>query len=93
MNYTVYFNGNFSHAVDLVASTLQDAEEQAYQSLFQHLSVDNFEVDSVCVNEVPVYKSLKSFFAPKEESQQNYTSLNDFYTVDTADVTYTPLHS
>ena len=90
--YTVYFDGYFSHAVRVSAQNEDAAEQQAHDHLDEILPVDDFHVDFISINQPSTnYISLKSFYTkePPQEEPQSYTSLNDFYT----STSYTPLYN
>ena len=90
--YTVYFDGYFSHAVRVSAQNEDSAEQQAYDHLDEILPVDDFHIDSICIDQSSTnYISLKTFYTeePPQEEPQSYTSLNDFYT----STSYTPLYN
>lgn len=82
--YTVYFDGHFSHRLEVTAPNEDDAQTQAYLTLMEMMeALDDWEATNTEVEQPPLYTPLKDFYT----NSTPYTSLKDFYTPP-----YTPLH-
>ena len=94
MTYQVYLEGYFSHRIDLSAESQQSAEILALDHLDTIISVDDYEVTEIFVDEpAPNYVSLRSFYIQDQEpvcQEQPYVSLNSFYAESEP---YIPLYS